>query len=86
MHYVTHRSCRMQKHKFGIMCPDTFFVKYVSVPPEVEKECIAISGLGHNRMHYVTFGSHQIEKHKFNVTCPDAFFVESVLVPPKLEK
>jgi hypothetical protein len=37
MHYVTHKSHRMQKHKFSVTCPNTLFVKYVPVPPEHEK-------------------------------------------------
>jgi hypothetical protein len=37
MLYVTHRSHRMQKHKFGIMCLDTFFVESVPIPPNHEK-------------------------------------------------
>jgi hypothetical protein len=31
MHYVTRRSHRMQKHKFGITCPDAPFVESVSI-------------------------------------------------------
>jgi hypothetical protein len=37
MHYMTHRSHGMQKHKFGVMCPGTLFVESVTVPPEDEK-------------------------------------------------
>jgi hypothetical protein len=37
MHYVTHTSHRMQKHKFDITCPDALFVESVPVPPEQEK-------------------------------------------------
>jgi hypothetical protein len=29
MHYVTRRSHRMQKHKFGVMCPDALFVESI---------------------------------------------------------
>jgi hypothetical protein len=34
MHYVTHRCHRMQKHKFGVMCPVTLSVETVPGPPE----------------------------------------------------
>jgi hypothetical protein len=34
MHYVTHRSHRMQKHKLRVTCPDVVFVESVSVPTE----------------------------------------------------
>jgi hypothetical protein len=37
MHYVTHRSHWIEKHKFSITCPDALFVESVSVPPEHEK-------------------------------------------------
>jgi hypothetical protein len=34
---VTHRSHRMQKHKFGVMCPGTLAMETASCPPEHEK-------------------------------------------------
>jgi hypothetical protein len=34
---MTSRSHWMQKHKFGITCPEAHFVKLVPVPPEHEK-------------------------------------------------
>jgi hypothetical protein len=37
MHYVSHRSHRMQKYKFGIMSPGALFVKSVLGLPELEK-------------------------------------------------
>jgi hypothetical protein len=37
MHYVTRISHRMQKHKFGITCPDAHFVESLLVSPEHEK-------------------------------------------------
>jgi hypothetical protein len=37
MHYVTHISHWIQKHKLGVMCPDALFVESVLVPPEHEK-------------------------------------------------
>jgi hypothetical protein len=37
MHYVTRRSHLMQKHKFGVTCSGTLFVKSVPVPHEHEK-------------------------------------------------
>jgi hypothetical protein len=37
MHYMTHRSQWMQKHKFGIACPSVLFVEFVPVLPEHEK-------------------------------------------------
>jgi hypothetical protein len=43
MHYVTRISHRMQKHKFGVMCPGTLFVETAPGPPEHEKLCIDIS-------------------------------------------
>jgi hypothetical protein len=37
MHYVTRRSHRMQKHKFGVMFPGALFVISVPVPLKYEK-------------------------------------------------
>jgi hypothetical protein len=37
MHYVTHISHQMQKHKFGVMCLYMFSLEFVPVPPEQEK-------------------------------------------------
>jgi hypothetical protein len=34
---MTHRSHRMQKHKFGVMCPDMLYMETASGPPEHEK-------------------------------------------------
>jgi hypothetical protein len=37
MHYVSCRSHQMQKHKFGITCPDALFIESELVPPKLEK-------------------------------------------------
>jgi hypothetical protein len=37
MHYMTHRSHRMQEHKFGVTYPSAPFVKSVPFPLEHEK-------------------------------------------------
>jgi hypothetical protein len=37
MHYMNHRSHRMQKHKFGATCPSALFMESVLVPLEHEK-------------------------------------------------
>jgi hypothetical protein len=34
---VTHKSHRMQKHKFDIMCPNALFMETGLGPPEPEK-------------------------------------------------
>jgi hypothetical protein len=34
---VSHRSHRMQKHKFGATCTNVLFVESVPVPPKHEK-------------------------------------------------
>jgi hypothetical protein len=86
MHYVTHRSHRMQKHKFYVMCPDVLLMETASAPPEHEKLCIDVSWLGRTRMHYMTRRSHRIQKHNLYVTCPDALFWETTLGPPENEK
>jgi hypothetical protein len=86
MHYVTHRSHQMRKHKFGITCPEALFLKSVPAPPDLEKYCVDDSLSERTEMHYVTRGSHRMQKQKFGVMCPDALIVKSVLVPPEHEK
>jgi hypothetical protein len=83
MHYVTHRSHRMQKHKFSVTCPITLLMETTPGPPEHEKYCIDVSRTGHTEKHYMSHRSHQMQKPWFSVTCPNALFVESVPVPPE---
>jgi hypothetical protein len=61
MHYVTRRSHRMQKHKFGIMCLDTLFLESIPVSPEQEKWCLNVSYPKHTAMHYVTDRSNLMQ-------------------------
>jgi hypothetical protein len=79
----TSRSQQMQKHKFGVTCPNAPFIESIPVPTEHEKECVDVSLTG---MHYMTCRSHRMHKHKFTITCPDTLFVKSVPVPPEHEK
>jgi hypothetical protein len=48
----------MQKHKFGITCPDVLFVESVPVPLEQEKRCIDVSRPGRTGINYVTCRAH----------------------------
>jgi hypothetical protein len=34
MHYVTHRSKQIKKHKFGVTCPGAFFMRTEPGPPK----------------------------------------------------
>jgi hypothetical protein len=45
MHYVTHRSHKMQKHKFGVMCPDTLFVSLYRYHLSMKNSASTICGL-----------------------------------------
>jgi hypothetical protein len=54
MHNVTHRSHRMQKHNFGIMCPGVLFVGSEPAPPKHEKYCVNVSRPGRTKTQYVT--------------------------------
>jgi hypothetical protein len=47
---VARRSHRMQKHKFGVTCPDALFVEIV----------LRVSCHGRIEMHYVTCRSHRM--------------------------
>jgi hypothetical protein len=76
----------MQKHKFGVTCPDAYFVESVPVPPKHEKWCVDAKSPGCTRMQYVTHISHWMKKQKFSVTCPNVHFVESIPNPPEHEK
>jgi hypothetical protein len=53
-HYVTHRSHRIKKHKYGVTCPDALFMETAPGPPEHEKYCVDVSWPGRTRMHYLT--------------------------------
>jgi hypothetical protein len=68
MHYVTRRYHRIQKHKFGVKCPDALFVESEPVPAEQTKECVNVSRPVCTTMHYMTRRSHRMQKHKFGVT------------------
>jgi hypothetical protein len=80
MHYVTHRSHRMQK-KLGEMCPDTLFVESVAIPPEHKKECVDVSRSERSRMYYVTHRSHRMQKLKFDIMCLSTFLWNSYRSP-----
>jgi hypothetical protein len=86
MHFVTRRSNRMQKHKFGVTCPGAIFVESLPISPKHEKLCTDVSCPRCTEMHYVTHRYHQRQKHKFGVTSHDALFVESEPVPPQHDK
>jgi hypothetical protein len=86
MHYVTHISHRMQKHRFGVTSPSALFVETAPGPPELEKWCIIILRPRCIGMHYVTHRSHRMHKYKIGVSCPSTLFVESGPVPPEHEK
>jgi hypothetical protein len=82
MHYVTHGSHQIQKHKFGVMCHGVLFMEIAPGPPEHEKCCVDISRLGLTGMHYVTHRSQWMQKHKFSITCPGAFLSNLYIVHP----
>jgi hypothetical protein len=86
MHYMTHRSHRMQKHKFTVTCLNALFVKSIPVPPEHEQNCANVLQLGLTGMHYMSRGSHRMQKHKLSVTCASVIFVKSVPLPLEYEK
>jgi hypothetical protein len=54
MHYVTHRSHRIKKHKYGVTCPDALFMETAPGPSEHEKYRVDVSRPGRTRMHYLT--------------------------------
>jgi hypothetical protein len=86
MHYVTCRLHKMQKHKFGITCPDALFMEIALSPPEHEKYFIDVSHPERTGMHYVTQRSHQMQKHKFRVMCPTGLSIKSDRAHPSMKK
>jgi hypothetical protein len=72
---MTRRSHRMQKYKFDVTCPGTFFA--ISVPPEHEKYCVNVSLPGCTGIHYVAYKSHRMQKHKSANRDPVRSFVKS---------
>jgi hypothetical protein len=42
MYYVTHRSHRVEKYKFGVTCPTTLLLESLLVPPEDQKKCVDV--------------------------------------------
>jgi hypothetical protein len=86
MHYVTHSSHRMQKHKYDITCPGALLMETALGPLNYERKCIDVSRPERTGMHYVTHRPDRMQKHKFSITCPSALFVKSVPVPPEYEK
>jgi hypothetical protein len=85
MHYVTHISQWMQKHKFSIPFSGALFVESVPRTPKHEKLCVNVSRPGCNRMYYVTHRFHQMQKHKFRVTCPSALLSKQHRAHPRIE-
>jgi hypothetical protein len=73
MHYVTHISHQMQKHKFCVTCPDVFFMETTPSSTEQEKKCVVVSWHKRTEMHYVTHRSHWMQKYKFSVRYQGAF-------------
>jgi hypothetical protein len=76
----------MQKQKFNVTCPITYFVESEPVPREHEKLCVDILHLGRTGVHYVTRRSDRMQKNKFSTMCPEVLFVKAVPVPLKHEK
>jgi hypothetical protein len=73
MHYITHRSHRMEKTPVQHNVLDALFVESIQVPPEHEKLGIDITHLGRTEMLYVTPRFYRMQKHKFGVMCPTRF-------------
>jgi hypothetical protein len=54
MNYITLKSDRMQKHKFGVTYLGALLMETALGPEEHEKYCVAVSRPGLTEMHYVT--------------------------------
>jgi hypothetical protein len=75
----------MQKHKFGVTCPDALFMKTDPSPPEHEKYCVDVSHPDRAGMHYLTRRFHRMQKHMFGVMCPGTLFLGTSLSHPSLK-
>jgi hypothetical protein len=58
--HAPHKSHRMQKGKFGVMCPGTVSMETAPGPLKYEKYYVNVSLPGRTGMHYVTYRSHQM--------------------------
>jgi hypothetical protein len=67
----------MQKHKFGVTCPDKHFVTSASCPHEHENYWVNVSRPKCTKIDYVAHRSHQMQEHNFDVMCPNTLFVGS---------
>jgi hypothetical protein len=85
MHYVTCRSHKMQKYKFGLMCCGELFMDTAPGPPKDEIQCVDVSCSGRTRIHYVTRSSYRTQKHNFSITCPDAPFMKPHRAHPTMK-
>jgi hypothetical protein len=81
MHYVTRSSHRMQKHTFGITCPDAHFIE-IARARKIVHQCFASGCTG---LHYVTRKSHRMQKHMFGIMCPRVLFMKTAPDPPEHE-
>jgi hypothetical protein len=85
MHYVTSRSHRMQKHMFGVTCPNALLVKSILEPPSMKNSASTC----HARMHQNALCDPQIPrdaKTQVQHNMCRRSFMESLLVSPEHEK
>jgi hypothetical protein len=85
MHYVTHQSHQMQKHRFHVTCPDALFMETAPAHPSMKNSASTFHTHGCTGLHYVTHAPHRMQKHKFGITCPAALFMETAPSPLELE-
>jgi hypothetical protein len=97
MHYVIHRSYRMQNHKFSVTCLGTHFdnpyqshpsmknsVSTFCTPIALECTTRSVDRTGRTGMYYVTHRSYRMQNHKFGVTCLGALFVNPYWSHPSI--
>jgi hypothetical protein len=99
MQYVTRRSHRMQKHKFGVTCPGVprmhrnelhdpmcFLPNPYRFHPSMKTSAMMFHGSDASECCTRPIDPNGCKKHKFGLTCFGVLFVESAPVPTEHEK
>jgi hypothetical protein len=84
MHYMAYISYQMKKHKFGVRCPNVFFVKFILVPPEHEWCHHFKYRMQRNALRSLRNAPNAKTHVRCNVS--RCIFVESIPAPPEHEK
>jgi hypothetical protein len=83
MHYVTRRSHRMQKHKFGVTCSGALFVILYQSHLSMKNSASMFHAADAPECTMRPVDPTGRKKHKFHIKCLGELFVISVPVSPE---